>query len=133
MCKTTIWLSLCQVKPIKPFPLGLLPFLIFSHTYIAWGQVSIASKPLLGEGDYSELMIDGIADYLDSLNSVFVAERDRFWEIDDSDETAYIASTAPNRQRLAKIIGAVDTPKPHPELEYISTTSSTAKVAENQY
>ena len=78
-------------------------------------------------------MIDGIADYLDSMNSVFVAERDRFWEIDDSDETAYIASTAPNRQRLAKIIGAVDSPKPHPELEYISTTSSPTKVAENQY
>lgn len=118
----------------KPFlPLGLLLWLFINHTFVAWGQVSIPSKPLEGEDDYSMRMVDGIAAYFDSLNSVRANQRDQLWEIDHSSATAYTTSVQPKRQRLAEIIGAVDTPKPHAELEYISSTTSPSKVAENQY
>ena len=55
-----------------------------------------------------ELMRDGIHKFLDKRTSVSVDRRGHYWNRDQPGFEAYEKSVAPNRDRLKKIIGAVD-------------------------
>jgi dienelactone hydrolase len=87
------------------------------------------TQPLTSTGDLSAEMVAGISRYLDAELKNSVARREEFWRPDFSTRGAYDKSIAPNRARLAKMIGAVDARVPQPELEYIGTPSASADVA----
>ena len=63
--------------------------------------------------------MDGINDYLLRQSAAASpAGRPRYWHRDFSSSEAYTRSIEPNRKRLARIIGAVDTPLPVKALEF---------------
>src|SRR5262245_30418217 len=66
------------------------------------------TKPLTGNDDFSALMLDGMEKYLLREAQASVAGRAKFWKRDLSSREAYEASVEPNRERLRKMIGAVD-------------------------
>lgn len=88
------------------------------------------TKQLTMEGDLSEQMVSGIGKFLDRELAASVEGRARFWKRDFSTRATYNQSVQPNRERLARIIGAVDARLPKVTLEYIATSTSPAKVAE---
>ncbi len=88
------------------------------------------TEPLTLQGDLSAQMVAGIDAFLLKETEKSVAARAAFWKRDFSSREAYEKSVAPNRARLREIIGAVDARLPVKELEYVSGTSTTAKVAE---
>src|SRR5262249_7009846 len=53
-----------------------------------------------------------------------------FWQRDFSSADAYVRSVNPNRERLRKMIGAIDARQSVGPLEYVSSTTSPALVAE---
>ena len=59
-----------------------------------------------------------------------VGERTNYWHRDFSSVAAYDQSVQPNRERLRKLIGAVDARLPATALELLGGTSTPAKVAE---
>jgi hypothetical protein len=133
-----LWLQklrLSKTSMQKPLNNALLLWSLFIQAFFAFGQEPppFSSTPLKGEKDYSDLMVEGIARFLDRESAKSINHRQQFWEIDFSNKEAYEQSLRPNRERLAKIIGAVDLPVPHREMEYIATTSVPAKVAENDF
>src|SRR6185436_9739753 len=66
------------------------------------------TKPLTNSGDLSAQMVAGIDRFLlREIDSTAVA-RTNFWKRDFSSREAYEKSVAPNRERLRKLIGAVD-------------------------
>ena len=88
------------------------------------------TQPLTIEGDLSTQMVAGIDAFLARETERSVGERQRFWKRDCSSARAYVESVEPNRQRLRKIVGAVDERVPVTALEFVSSTASPAKVAE---
>ncbi|MBI2825743.1 MAG: hypothetical protein HYX69_13745 [Planctomycetia bacterium] len=66
------------------------------------------TKPLLLEGDPASQMVDGIDRFLLREIDASVGRRAARWQRDASSVEKYNASVAANRERLAKIIGAVD-------------------------
>jgi len=105
---------------------------------IAFGLVAAlgASTPLPGTspltmtGDLSVQMLAGIDRRLDALTVETAGARESRWRPDFSSGAAYDKSVAPNRARLAKILGVVDPRVPAPQVEYISTAGPSATVAE---
>jgi dienelactone hydrolase len=71
------------------------------------------SAPLTMQGDLAAQMVDGINDYLLRATAESIARR----------------PTAPNRERLKKIIGAVDPRVADVHMELVATTDSPALVA----
>ena len=90
-----------------------------------------ASSPLKEEGDLSSLMVEGISRYFDRENTALIKKRDDHWDVDFSSHSRYQQSVMPNRQRFAQIIGAVDERLPDIRMEYIATTSTPARIGEN--
>ncbi len=66
------------------------------------------TKPLDLEGDLARLMVDGMHKFLDRELAASVEKRKALWKPDFSSPEAYQKSLEPHRQRLRKIIGAVD-------------------------
>src|SRR4051812_26589452 len=66
------------------------------------------TAPLTMEGDLADQMVAGIDRFLLRQIENSVAKRSRHWKRDVSSEKKYNQSVAPNRARLAKIIGAHD-------------------------
>jgi len=79
-------------------------------------------------GDFAARMVDGIHDYLLREIELTPAARARHWNRDFSSVPAYDRSVAPNRKRLAQIIGAVDPPVEVKELEIESSTAAAGVV-----
>jgi dienelactone hydrolase len=77
-------------------------------------------------------MVAGIDRFLLKKIDESVARRTRHWMRDASSAEAYNASIAPNRQRLAKIIGAADERVPFDELEIVQTTSQALAVGDGK-
>jgi len=88
------------------------------------------TKPLTVNGDLSAQMVEGISKFL--LREIESAEtnRARFWQPDFSSREAHENSIAPNRERLRKMIGVVDTRLPVTELQFIETTLEPSLVSE---
>src|SRR5437588_2287938 len=80
------------------------------------------TKPLTIEGDFAAQMVDGIHDYLYDESTTTAEQRRKFWKPDFSSADAYAKSVQPNRERLAKILGVVDTRVPARPLEFVAST-----------
>ena len=88
------------------------------------------TQPLQTQTDLSADMVAGIDNYLMRAIDESVAGREKFWKRDFSSREAYEKSVAPNRERLRKIIGAVDERTPFDTLEFVSDEKLPAKIAE---
>ena len=88
------------------------------------------SQPLSLQGDLSAQMVAGIDKFFTRELEQSLTGREQFWHRDFSSPAAYDHSVQTNRERLRKIIGAVDERLPVTALEFVSSTASPAKVAE---
>jgi dienelactone hydrolase len=84
---------------------------------------------LTGQADFAAQMVDGINDYLVRASSASPGARLAFWKRDSTSVANYERSIAPNRERLKKIIGAVDPRVPVVSMELSATLSTPALVA----
>jgi dienelactone hydrolase len=87
------------------------------------------TQPLTQEGDLAAAMVAGIGKYLDRELASSSQRRPQFWKPDLSSAEAYARSVQPNRDRLRKLLGVVDTRLP-PRLEYVGGPDEPALVAE---
>jgi dienelactone hydrolase len=103
---------------------------------IAWLPLT-AQTPLPGtahltvQGDFAAQMVDGINDYLLRAASGSPATRTSLWKRDYISVENHERSISPNRERLKKIIGAVDARVPV-SMEMAATVSAPALVANGQ-
>lgn len=82
------------------------------------------------QGDLSAQMVAGIDRFLDRELERSVNDRAKLWHRDLASRAAYDKSVQPNRDHLRKYVGAVDPRLSVTALEYVSTTSTSAKLAE---
>ncbi|MHC1768520.1 MAG: dienelactone hydrolase family protein [Verrucomicrobiia bacterium] len=94
-------------------------------------QGAIPGAPELRmEGDLSAQMVAGIDRFLTRATERAVDQRAKLWKRDFTSRAAYEQSVRDNRERLRRAIGAVDSRLPVSALEYVSSTSYPAKIAE---
>lgn len=113
------------MRLLLPFPLLLSP--------LALAQIPEplnGTKLLTMQGDLSAQMVAGIDRFLDRELERSVNERAKLWHRDLASRAAYEKSVQPNRDHLRKYVGAMDPRLPVTALEYVSTTSTSAKLAE---
>jgi len=91
------------------------------------------TAPLTATGDFAARMVDGIHLFLDRETGRVAEKRETYWKRDTASVGAYRASIAPNRERLRKIIGAIDTRLPVTALEYDGTTARLALLAKGEH
>jgi dienelactone hydrolase len=85
---------------------------------------------LLPDGvDLDSQMLDGIDRFLDRQTDAALARRPGFWKRDTSSAQAYVQSIAPNRARLAVMLGVVDRRERFDSPELIATVDKPALVA----
>ncbi len=89
------------------------------------------TKPLDFQGDLSAQMVAGIDKFLLRELERAAVERTNFWKRDFSSREAYEKSVAPNRERLRRLIGAVDERLPVKDLEFVATTATSATLLED--
>ena len=80
------------------------------------------TAPLTLQGDISELMIAGVDRFLLRETDAALALRGAHWRRDVSSQSAYADSVAPNRERLAKLLGLRDARVGFEDLELVSTS-----------
>ncbi len=97
----------------------------------------LPTPPLAGtaaltmQGDLSAQMVAGIDRFLERETLAAATSRGVYWRAEVSgDRAAYEKSVQPNRDRLARMLGVIDSRIPKPDLEYVATFSVPAKVAE---
>ncbi len=101
-------------------------------------RADAAGEPLGGtqllkqEGDLAEQMVAGIDRFLDRELSRSVEQRAHHWKRDFSSPEAYHRFVEPNRQRLRKYLGVVDTREPFADLEVIGSPTGTEAVAKTK-
>jgi dienelactone hydrolase len=88
------------------------------------------TEALTLEGDLSAQMVAGIDKFLMRELDRSVEGRPRSWKRDFSSREAYTKSIQPNRDRFARMIGAVDSRLPVKALEFVHTTAASSVVAE---
>ena len=88
------------------------------------------TNPLTLQGDLSAQMVTGIDQFLLRETERSIGERQKFWQRDFSSPEKYAVSVQPNRDHFRKIIGATDPRLPIAALEFVSDTTTPAKVAE---
>ncbi len=81
------------------------------------------TQPLELQGDPAEQMVVGIDRFLLDQIDQSTDRRARHWKRDFSSTANYTASLEPNRQRLAKIIGAADARQKPIEMQLVATAS----------
>lgn len=98
---------------------------------LSFAQSIPGTSPLTWEGDLSAQMIQGIDRFLLKETERSTSERSKFWNADlAGDGAAYEKSVTPNRVRLARMIGVID-PRPGGiDVEFVSSMSVPALVAE---
>ncbi len=106
-------------------------------TFIAWTACAAenllpGTRPLEADGDRAVPMVAGIGRFLDRELAASIGQREQYWKPDFASREAYEKSVRPNRERLARILGAIDDRKPEPELEYLATIAVPAKAAETE-
>jgi dienelactone hydrolase len=90
------------------------------------------TKPLEMQGDPADQMVAGIDRFLSRKIDESVARRPRHWHRDVTSAEKYNASVAPNRARLARIIGAHDPRETITSVELIESTSQPALVGRGE-
>lgn len=90
------------------------------------------TQPLTMTGDLSEQMIAGFERSLDRATADSTAGRAQFWQRNFASPEAYEKSIAPNRERLRRILGAVDERVSPVGMEYLSGPDRPALVAESE-
>jgi len=90
------------------------------------------TKPLEIEGDLADKMVAGIDKFLLNEIAESVGKRAKHWQRDLTSPAKYQESVAPNRARLAKILGAADPRVKFDGLEFIATTSQPALVGRGE-
>ncbi|MCX6916149.1 MAG: hypothetical protein NT167_24415, partial [Verrucomicrobia bacterium] len=75
-------------------------------------------------------MVAGIDRFLTRETEQSIGGRKKYWKCDFTSTNAYDESVQPNRDRLRTMIGAVDARLPVTALEFVSSTTSPAKVGE---
>ena len=88
------------------------------------------TQALTTRGDLAVEMVTGISRFLERETTASVALRRQHWNPDTSSPAAYEKSIQPNRERFGRMVGAVDARLPNPEMEYVSTVSIPARIAE---
>jgi dienelactone hydrolase len=88
------------------------------------------TQPLSSPANPAAQMVAGIDRFLLRELDRSVAGRAAFWQRDFSSPAAYENSLGPNRERLRRIIGAVDERLPVTALELVSDTDHPARIAE---
>lgn len=91
--------------------------------------VLAGTAPLTWEGDLASRLVDGVDKFLLNELARSVTARERHWKRDLSSPEKYVASVAPDRARLAHILGLRDARRTVPTLELISTAEHSAVVA----
>jgi dienelactone hydrolase len=105
---------------------------VFAFAALAWADPLPGTQPLDVQGDLAEQMVAGIDRFLLRQIAESVGRRPRHWKRDSSSGEKYNESVAPNRARLAKIIGAHDPRPAEPALELIATTAEPALVGRSE-
>ena len=116
---------LAPVEPIVKYRL-LATILVFRA---AAQPVLPGTAPLTPHDDFAAEMVGGINEYLLRATADSVAQRSALWKRDYASVEQYERSVAGNRERLRKIIGAVDPRLPVTAVEFEGTTSTPALVA----
>ena len=84
------------------------------------------TKPLTLEGDIASQLVDGVDRFLLAEIEKSIGRRSAFWNRDLSSPEKYNASIAPNRRRLAHILGVRDARVEFDAVELIATTGRPA-------
>jgi len=91
------------------------------------GQTPLpGTTALTSQGDFAAQMVDGINEYLLRATSESANKRAALWKRDYGSAANYERSISPNRERLKKIIGAVDPRVPEVSIEQVATVSAPA-------
>jgi dienelactone hydrolase len=114
-----------------PKPTRLWWFLVLGGRLLCPAQDSLTgTQPLTLPGDLSAQMVAGIDRFLTRETEQSIGAREKYWKRDFTSITAYDESVQPNRERLRTMIGAVDARLPVTALEFVSSTTSPAKIGE---
>ncbi|PYV88482.1 MAG: hypothetical protein DMG05_15570, partial [Acidobacteria bacterium] len=118
----------CLLKLI--FSICLLSLAVgFIPASILVAQTSLpGTAALAAEGDIAEQMVEGIKRYLLRETDGSVEKRAHLWHRDYGSPESYNQSVAANRERFAKIIGAVD-PRTKVELHLDETLSNPSLIS----
>ena len=87
------------------------------------------TRALTVTSDLAVQMVEGIREYLIQATADCLDGRSRLWKRDFTSALAYQDSVAPNRERLRKIIGAVDPRVPTPAFQIKAVSPTSAEVA----
>ena len=106
-------------------PLSIAAVLLAS---IASADPLPGTRPLTTEGDIALRMVDGIDRMLLRETEASIAQRSAKWNRDLSSPHRYEESVAPNRARLAKILGVVDARENFDAPELLATVRQSALI-----
>jgi dienelactone hydrolase len=98
----------------------------------ATGAGLTGTKPLEGTNDLSREMVAGIDRFLMRETAAAARQRTNFWRRDFSSAGAYEESVKPNRERLQRMIGAVDRREPARAIEFVSHADRPSEVATSE-
>ena len=96
----------------------------------ARSQALPGTKSWADRGDPASSMVEGLHRFADRETTASVGRRKARWTIDGTSPEAYARSVEPNRERFARIIGAVGARDSPVELSYVSSPDSPGRVAE---
>lgn len=109
-------------------------FLLLLSCSVAVAQSPIEGELLTWEGDLSEKMMDGLHVFIERKIADSIKHRRQYWQRNLDSAADYTLSIEPNRQRFARMIGAVDprVSSDHPRMERFGDDASPALVAETK-
>jgi dienelactone hydrolase len=88
------------------------------------------SDPLVGQEDLARLTNSGWHDYLSAEIAAKKQTREKLWARDVSSPEAYTRSVEPNRERLRRHLGVIDSRVAAPQLEIVSPADHPGPLAE---
>lgn len=95
-------------------------------------QTLDGTTPLTLDGDLAAQMVEALDGYVSRAIAGSVESRVGLWNRDYSSHNAYTESVEPNRARLRKRIGCLDSRLPIEELFYSATTKTSAQLTEDK-
>ena len=95
-------------------------------------QVLHGTEALTFDGDLAAQMVEALDGYVSRAIVGSVESRIGLWNRDYSSHNAYTESVEPNRARLRKRIGCLDSRLPIEELSYSATTKIAAQLTEDE-
>ena len=95
-------------------------------------QVLHGTEALTFDGDLAAQMVEALDGYVSRAIVGSIEGRVALWNRDYSSHNAYTESVEPNRARLRKRIGCLDSRLPIEELSYSGTTKTSAQLTEDE-